>query len=70
MSKYFSEEERAQNSSIKEKSLAAYRSGITTILIPKENVRDLDEIPQEVKDAVEFIPVSTVKQVLKHALVA
>lgn len=55
---------------LKEKSLAAYRSGITTILIPKENVRDLDEIPQEVKDAVEFIPVSTVKQVLKHALVA
>ncbi|WP_317313961.1 endopeptidase La [Absicoccus porci] len=54
---------------LKEKSLAAYRSGITTILIPKENVRDLDEIPQEVKDAVEFIPVSTVKQVLKHALV-
>ena len=55
---------------LKEKSLAAYRSGITTILFPKENVRDLDEIPQEVKDAVEFIPVSTVKQVLKHALVA
>ena len=55
---------------LKEKSLAAYRSGITTILIPKENVRDLDEIPQEVKDAVEFIPVSTVKQVFKHALVA
>lgn len=55
---------------LKEKSLAAYRSGITTILIPKENVRDLDEIPQEVKDTVEFIPVSTVKQVLKHALVA
>ena len=55
---------------LKEKSLAAYRSGITTILIPKENVRDLDEIPQEVKDAVDFIPVSSVKQVLKHALVA
>ncbi|RHT01290.1 endopeptidase La [Firmicutes bacterium AM41-11] len=54
---------------LKEKSLAAYRSGITTILIPKENVRDLDEIPQEVKDAVTFIPVSNVKQVLKNALV-
>ena len=36
---------------------------------PKENVRDLDEIPQEVKDAVTFIPVSNVKQVLKNALV-
>ena len=54
---------------LKEKSLAAYRSGITTILIPKENVRDLDEIPQEVKDAVTFISVSNVKQVLKNALV-
>lgn len=54
---------------LKEKSLAAYRSGITTILIPKENVRDLDEIPQEVKDAVTFIPISNVKQVLKNALV-
>lgn len=54
---------------LKEKSLAAYRSGITTILIPKENVRDLDEIPEEVKDAVTFIPVSNVKQVLKNALV-
>ena len=54
---------------LKEKSLASYRSGITTILIPKENVRDLDEIPQEVKDAVTFIPVSNVKQVLKNALV-
>ena len=54
---------------LKEKSLAAYRSGITTILIPKENVRDLDEIPQEVKDVVTFIPVSNVKQVLKNALV-
>ena len=54
---------------LKEKSLAAYRSGITTILIPKENVRDLDDVPQEVKDAVTFIPVSNVKQVLKNALV-
>ncbi|MCF0106475.1 MAG: endopeptidase La [Holdemanella sp.] len=54
---------------LKEKSLAAHRSGIDTILIPKGNVKDLDEIPQEVKDSVTFIPVSTVKQVLQHALV-
>ena len=54
---------------LKEKSLAAHRSGIDTILIPKGNVKDLDEIPQEVKDAITFIPVSTVKQVLQHALV-
>lgn len=54
---------------LKEKSLAAYRSGIDTIIIPKENERDLDEIPSEVKDSVKFIPVTTVKQVLQHALV-
>lgn len=54
---------------LKEKSLAAYRAGITTILIPQGNVKDLDEIPQEVKDAVNFIPVSTVDEVLTHALV-
>ncbi len=54
---------------LKEKSLAAYRSGSTTILIPKDNVRDLDDIPEEVKEAVTFIPVSNVKQVLKNALV-
>ena len=54
---------------LKEKSLAAYRSGIDTILIPKGNVKDLEDLPQEVKDAVTFIPVSNVKQVLSHALV-
>ncbi len=55
---------------LKEKSLAAYRSGITTIIIPKGNVKDLDEIPQEVKDAVNFIPVSKVDEVLANALVS
>ncbi len=54
---------------LKEKSLAAYRSGITNIIIPKGNVKDLDEIPQEVKDTVNFIPVSTVDEVLANALV-
>lgn len=54
---------------LKEKSLAAYRSGITHILIPKANVKDLDEIPQEVKDAVTFTPVSTIDEVLAQALV-
>lgn len=53
---------------LKEKSLAAYRSGITTILIPKGNVKDLDDIPEEVKEAVTFIPVSTVDEVLENAL--
>uniref|UniRef100_UPI003AB53D8C S16 family serine protease n=1 Tax=Faecalitalea cylindroides TaxID=39483 RepID=UPI003AB53D8C len=54
---------------LKEKSLAAHRSGIDTILIPKGNVKDLDDIPEEVKESVHFIPVSTVKQVLNVALV-
>ena len=54
---------------LKEKSLAAHRSGITTILIPKGNVKDLDDIPQEVKDAIHYIPVSNVSEVLEHALV-
>ncbi len=53
---------------LKEKSLAAYRSGIETILIPKKNTRDLDDIPEEVKEKVTFIPVTTAKQVLHHAL--
>ncbi|MDO4480129.1 MAG: endopeptidase La, partial [Erysipelotrichaceae bacterium] len=54
---------------LKEKSLAAHRSGIETILIPKDNTKDLDDIPQEVKDAITFIPVSNCKQVLQNALV-
>lgn len=53
---------------LKEKSLAAYRSGITTILIPKGNEKDLDEIPEEVKQAVTYIPVSGVDEVLANAL--
>lgn len=55
---------------LKEKSLAAYRSGITNILIPKGNVKDLDDIPQEVRDAVTFIPVATADEVLANALVS
>lgn len=54
---------------LKEKSLAAHRSGIDTILIPRGNVKDLEDVPQEVRDSVTFIPVSNVKQVLSHALV-
>ena len=42
---------------------------IETILIPKDNTKDLDDIPQEVKDAITFIPVSNCKQVLQNALV-
>ena len=49
--------------------IPAFRSGSDTILIPKENVKDLDDVHQEVKDAVTFIPCSNVSQVLHNALV-
>ncbi len=54
---------------LREKSLAAHRVGISTILIPKNNLRDLDEIPDAVKNDIKFIPVENVSQVLKEALV-
>jgi ATP-dependent Lon protease len=53
---------------LKEKLLAALRGGITTVLIPKENVKDLRDIPDSVKNGVELIPVSSVTEVLKVAL--
>ncbi|MCS6762021.1 MAG: endopeptidase La [Candidatus Devosia symbiotica] len=55
---------------LKEKLLAALRCGIKTVLIPEENVRDLAEIPDIVKDGMEIIPVSRMDQVIKHALVS
>ncbi len=54
---------------LREKSLAANRVGITKILIPKDNVRDLDDVPAAVKESITFIPVDNVSQVLKEALV-
>jgi ATP-dependent Lon protease len=53
---------------LKEKLLAALRGGIKTVLIPEENVKDLAEIPANVKEGLEIIPVSHVDQVLEHAL--
>ncbi|WP_066701532.1 endopeptidase La [Celeribacter ethanolicus] len=54
---------------LKEKLLAALRGGIKTVLIPEENVKDLAEIPDNVKEGMEIIPVTHVSEVLKHALV-
>jgi ATP-dependent Lon protease len=54
---------------LKEKLLAALRGGIKTVLIPVENERDLPEIPDNVKQGLQIIPVSHVSEVLKHALV-
>ena len=54
---------------LKEKSLAAHRSGIKTIIIPKGNMKDLDDIPETVKEEVTYIPVEKVDQVINEALV-
>jgi ATP-dependent Lon protease len=54
---------------LKEKLLAALRGGIKTVLIPEENAKDLTEIPDNVKEGLEIIPVGHVREVLKLALV-
>jgi ATP-dependent Lon protease len=54
---------------LKEKLLAALRAGIKTVLIPDENEKDLAEIPDNVKSALKIIPVKTVDEVLRQALV-
>ncbi|WP_415393046.1 endopeptidase La [Paracoccus sp. SJTW-4] len=54
---------------LKEKLLAALRGGIKTVLIPQENEKDLAEIPANVKEGLTIIPVSNVREVLRHALV-
>ncbi len=53
---------------LKEKLLAALRGGIGKVLIPEENVKDLAEIPANVKDGLEIVPVAHVDEVLAHAL--
>jgi ATP-dependent Lon protease len=53
---------------LKEKSLAAMRAGISTVIIPKQNEKDLVDIPEEAKQKIHFVPVETVDEVLKTAL--
>ncbi|MCB9618324.1 MAG: endopeptidase La [Sandaracinus sp.] len=53
---------------IKEKILAAHRAGIKRVILPERNVADLEEVPQEVRDELEFVPVSKVDEVLANAL--
>ena len=55
---------------LKEKLLAALRGGIKTVLIPEENEKDLAEIPDNVKEGLDIIPVSHVRDVLSRALVS
>jgi ATP-dependent Lon protease len=53
---------------LKEKLLAAHRGGIKTVLIPEENVKDLAEIPDNVKNRLEIVPVKWIDRVLEIAL--
>jgi len=53
---------------LKEKLLAAHRAGIKEVLIPKENEKDLAEIPKKVKEDIKITPVSSIDNVLKSAL--
>jgi ATP-dependent Lon protease len=53
---------------VKEKLMAAHRFGIDTILLPKDNEKDLIEVPEEVRDALTIIPVETIDEVLSLAL--
>ncbi|MBT6308080.1 MAG: endopeptidase La [Rhodospirillaceae bacterium] len=55
---------------LKEKLLAALRGGLKTVLIPKENEKDLADIPNNVKEGLEIIPVSVVDEVITHALIS
>lgn len=54
---------------LREKSIAALRSGLKTILIPKDNERDLDDVPDEVKKLLKIIPVANVGEVLDYAII-
>jgi ATP-dependent Lon protease len=54
---------------LKEKLLAAHRGGIAKVLIPQENERDLAEIPKNIKDKLDIVPVKWIDQVMEHALV-
>jgi len=53
---------------IKEKVLAAHRAGIKKVILPKENERDLEDVPEEVRNELRFVPVETIEEVLKEAL--
>jgi len=53
---------------IKEKVLAAHRAGIKKVILPKENERDLEDVPEDVRGELTFVPVGTVEEVLKEAL--
>lgn len=51
---------------LKEKSMAAYRAGIRTVIIPEENTADIDDIPKEIRDEITFIPVNNMDTVIEQ----
>jgi len=53
---------------LKEKLLAAHRAGVDTVLIPQENVKDLEEVPENVRNRMQILPVSQIEEVLRIAL--
>ncbi len=55
---------------LKEKLLGALRAGIVKVLIPEDNVKDLEDIPENVKESLEIVPVQTIDDVLSHALLS
>ena len=54
---------------LKEKSMAAYRGGVKTVFIPNDNIADLEDVDDKVKENVEFIPVSNVNEIIERAIV-
>ncbi|MEC1155135.1 endopeptidase La [Cytobacillus horneckiae] len=54
---------------LKEKSLSAHRAGLTKIILPKDNEKDIDDIPESIREELDFVLVSHVDEVLKHALI-
>ena len=55
---------------IKEKVLAAHRAGIRTVILPRRNERDLEDVPEELRGEIAFIFVDDAEEVLRHALAA
>ena len=53
---------------LKEKTLSAHRAGLTTIILPKQNEKDIDDIPESVRNDMTFVPVSHMDEVLETAL--
>ena len=53
---------------VKQKVLAAHRAGLHTVIIPKRNEPDLDDLPEEVRQSMTFVPVETIDEALPHVL--